>query len=187
LVDDDYLRFDFQSKDALTHHQIQEIEKQINTLIINAHTVKIEEMTYKNAISLGAKAFFEDKYGDIVRVVQILDGENMKNISLELCGGTHVSNTSEIGAFKILAQEAVASGIRRIVAVTGPQVAFSYQETQHQIELIAQKLECTPKQLDEKIDKTIKQIHVLQSENEKMLARQIDMALEKLAVTKIVQ
>ncbi len=117
FVDSDYLRFDFQTDRMITEQEIAEIEKNINQHIYNCEKVESNEMSIDDANKLWAKAFFEDKYWDIVRVVQV-----DKWISTELCGGTHISNTKEIGAFAIVGQEAIASGIKRISAYTGPKV-----------------------------------------------------------------
>lgn len=134
LVDNDLLRFDFYAERLLTPFELAVIEKRINQIIYLACEVKTEEMTIDQASKLGAKMFFEEKYGDIVRVVQVINkdfpaefqqDDNAEYfsrfgeaLSLEFCGGTHVNNTKEIGAFTILSQEAVASGIKRIIAVT---------------------------------------------------------------------
>jgi alanyl-tRNA synthetase len=125
LVDEDYLRFDFATKQALTLEQLRDIENQINNDIVNALPVLVDEMSLEDAKQTGAKMFFGDKYGETVRVVSI--GED---VSTELCGGTHVANTSDIGAFVIVSQEAVASGTKRIVAYTGPKVATYAQDKQ---------------------------------------------------------
>ena len=123
VVINDYLRFDFAADRLLDQYEIDKINKVINQIIYFAYPVKVDETSYKEAIKLGAKAFFEDKYGDEVRVVQIVgtietqDGtEPVK--SIELCGGTHVENTKDIGCFMIVSQEAVASGVKRITAYT---------------------------------------------------------------------
>lgn len=134
LVDSDLLRFDFYAERLLTQQELAMIEKRINQMIYLAREVKVEEMSIEAAGKLGAKMFFEEKYGDVVRVVQVINDElpqEMQHdnnaeyfasygnlLSVELCGGTHVSNTKEIGAFTILSQEAVASGIKRITALT---------------------------------------------------------------------
>jgi len=118
-VDQDLTRFDFHAKESLNNQQIKKIEEKINEIIRQGYNVSTQEMKYTEAIALGAKAFFDDKYGDIVRVVTIETADKEKNtISIELCGGTHVSNSSAIGAFKIISQEAVAAGIKRITAIT---------------------------------------------------------------------
>ena len=117
MVEQDYLRFDFAAKQPLTNDQLAQIDSKINHWIAHSLAVTTTECAYADAIKLGAKAFFEDKYGDVVRVVSMQDGD-VSLTSIELCGGTHVTNTNHIGAFKIVEQEAVASGVRRIIAVT---------------------------------------------------------------------
>lgn len=107
-------------------------------------------MSYQDAIASGAKAFFEDKYPERVRVVKIHDTQ-----SVELCGGTHVSQTNEIGAFVITEQSAVAAGIKRIVALTGPCVAGLVQSLMTEKNLLADKVGVPAKQVEAKIDKLI--------------------------------
>jgi len=156
LVDEDYLRFDFYADTALTDQQITDIEKQINTQIAKALPVTIEEMSYNAAIQVWAKAFFEDKYGDVVRVVSIGD-----KLSVELCGWTHTANTSHIGAFVIISQESVASGVKRIIAVTWPKVAEELRRKSSELTNIAQSLWVQEKQISDKIKS-------LQEENQKL-------------------
>jgi alanyl-tRNA synthetase len=120
LVDSDLLRFDFYADTLLTAPQLKAIETVINQQIYEALPVSLIETSFDEAIKLGAKAFFEEKYGDVVRLIRVHRGDEV--ISAELCGGTHVENTREIGAFSILSQEAVASGIKRLTAITGPKV-----------------------------------------------------------------
>lgn len=170
LVDEDYLRFDFAAQNPLTDTDIQQLENSINTRIRNAVPVETTEMSYDQAISTWAKAFFEDKYGDVVRVVSI-QRENAHIHSIELCWGTHVSNTEHIGACIILAQEAVASGIRRIVALTWPAVADHVMQQRSFLSQLAQKLDCQPKQLEEKVEKITKHISSLEQTNEQLQAR----------------
>lgn len=113
LVTDEKLRFDFNCHNPLTDQQIQEIENQINTIIAKNLEIKTTTMNRDDAIKLGAMALFDEKYAEKVRVISI-----DHDYSIELCGGTHVKSTSEILLFKIIKEEAVASGIRRIEAVT---------------------------------------------------------------------
>jgi alanyl-tRNA synthetase len=115
LVAPDRLRFDFSHPDAMTPEQIRQVESGVNDDILAAHKVIASQQSYKEAVEEGAMALFGEKYGDIVRVVSI-DG----NVSKELCGGTHVSNTGQIGSFLITSEGSVAAGVRRIEAVTGP-------------------------------------------------------------------
>jgi len=120
MVDSDLLRFDFYANNLLTGDQIREIEKNVNQIIFQAIPVDLIETTFDEAVKYGAKAFFEEKYWDSVRMIRVHNGE--ENVSVELCGWTHVSNTREIGAFTIVSQEAVASWIKRITAYTGAKV-----------------------------------------------------------------
>ncbi|UFX83240.1 hypothetical protein [Candidatus Absconditicoccus praedator] len=154
LVDLDYLRFDFTTNQPLTNKQIETIEDGVNKIIDKAEDVETFETNINSAIDMGAKAFFEEKYQDIVRVVKV--GEKT---SIELCGGTHISNTSHIGAFKIISQEAVSSGVRRITAVVGNKLFDYAKEKEEQIEEIAKKLECTEKQIFEKLNKQQKELN----------------------------
>lgn len=112
LVNEKACRFDFSHFSALTPEEIQKVEQKVNAEILGAYNVITREMPVEEARKLGAMALFGEKYGNIVRVVQADD-------SIEFCGGTHVSNTSEIGLFKIVSESSVASGVRRIEAVTG--------------------------------------------------------------------
>ena len=116
LVDDKRLRFDFSHFSGVTAEEIKKIEKEVNDVILSALPVSVTEMSLTEAKEKGAMALFSEKYSDTVRVVAAGD------YSTELCGGTHVSNTSEIGLFKIISEASVASGIRRIEAVTGANV-----------------------------------------------------------------
>lgn len=112
LVNEKACRFDFSHFSAMTPDEIARTEKRVNEIIFSSHEVNTREMPIDEAKKLGAMALFGEKYGDTVRVVQAFD-------SIEFCGGTHVSNTSEIGPFRIVSESSVASGVRRIEAVTG--------------------------------------------------------------------
>jgi len=115
LVEPDYLRFDFTHFSAVTPEQLKEIEKIVNDAALSGHGIKVEEMSIDEARKCGAMALFGEKYGDVVRVV------TMGDVSVELCGGTHLDNTAKAGAFHITSEGSVASGVRRIEAVTGPK------------------------------------------------------------------
>lgn len=181
-VDEDYLRFDFSTPKALTSEEISLIEKNINNIIFSAYDVVKKEMSFDEAIKLWAKAFFEDKYGDTVRVISIKDDHQEKFISVELCGGTHANNTADLWAFKIISQEAVASWIRRITAITGTKLLEDINEKDTTLNLVAQKLQAdTPKQILEKLDKTMKEFSEVKSAYESVQTQMIWTALTKLA------
>ncbi len=119
LVTPDYLRFDFSHYQGMTGEQIKEVEKRVNEKIYEELPVTVSETTLEEAQKMGAMALFSEKYGDTVRLVRAGD------YSMELCGGTHINNTSEIGIFKIKSEGAVGAGLRRIEACTGP-AAYEY-------------------------------------------------------------
>ncbi len=158
FVDEDYLRLDFAAERALTNAELLDIQKQINQIIYAALPVENFETSYDEAIKLWAKAFFEDKYGDLVRVVKV-----DQNVSTELCGGTHVTNTKDIGCFVILAQESVASGIKRIVALTGPKVFEYIQEKDQILDNLGEKFGVGQKQVVDKAEKLLKDHEALQN------------------------
>jgi len=123
LVTDDKLRFDITHFAPLTKEEIERVEQEVNEQIWNALEIKTEEMPIAEARKLGAQALFGEKYGDVVRVVSIGD------YSIELCGGTHNANSSEVGIFKIISELGVAAGVRRIEALTG-RAAYEYLRSQ---------------------------------------------------------
>jgi len=142
------------------------------------------EMSFNEAIKKGAKAFFDEKYADIVRVVVVKWACRWDDsISIELCGGTHVDSTADIWAFKIIWQEAVASGIRRIIAVTWPKVAQYAIEKDKFIFQISDLFDTPPKQLIDKISKFLKEYDELKSKykslEEKLLADKLKLLVEK--------
>lgn len=116
LVSFDSLRFDFNCPRALTAEEVQQVEELVNTWICEAHSAKIEVLPLAEAKARGAVAMFGEKYGEEVRVI------DFPGVSMELCGGTHVNNTAEIGVFKIISEAGVSSGVRRIEAVSGASV-----------------------------------------------------------------
>ncbi|MFZ2151291.1 MAG: hypothetical protein WAZ12_01655 [Candidatus Absconditicoccaceae bacterium] len=187
-VDNDYLRFDFSSDRLLDQQELASIEKNMNQIIYLACDVTTQEMNIDDASKLGAKMFFEDKYGDTVRVVQITcrselneEYNSQGNISIELCGGTHVSNTKDIGCFAIIGQEAVASGIKRITALTGPKVSEKIQEVQSILDITVNKLGIkTPTQLQDKLDKTMREYEEMQSKIESLETQMIINTLKNI-------
>lgn len=178
LVDEDYLRFGFNADRLLAPEEIYDIEKNINQLIYDSYPVEIKETSYTEAIKLWAKAFFEDKYGDVVRVVRVLDYD-WEVISIELCGWTHVTNTKDIGCFAITGQEAVASGVKRITAVVWPKVAARMHEIQDILDTTVQKLWIkTATQLADKLDKTLKEYDDMKANLEVLEIKMIKQLLE---------
>ncbi len=147
------MRFDFFADRLLTAEELQYITQSINSSIYENYVVSVTEMSYDEAIKTGAKAFFEDTYPEIVRVVVV--GDSKQSLSVELCGGTHVTETSQIGAFCIIEQTAVAAGIKRISAYTGPKVATYVTMLNNILEQTANKVGVPTKQLDSKIDKLL--------------------------------
>jgi alanyl-tRNA synthetase len=134
VVEPDRLRFDFTHHGPLKPEQLAEIEQRVNRGIWAAVPVVLDQKAYKEAVAGGAMALFGEKYGDVVRVVTI------PGLSVELCGGTHVRNTSEIGLFKIVSETGVAAGVRRIVALTGPRAFELLSDREHALAHIAERL-----------------------------------------------
>ncbi|HOG58707.1 MAG TPA: alanine--tRNA ligase [Anaerolineaceae bacterium] len=161
LVAPDKLRFDFNYPAALTHEQLLQIEKGVNEAILDEYDLNISVKPLEKAINEGAMALFGEKYGQEVRTIKI-GGE--ETLSYELCGGTHVHNTSEIGLFLITGESSVAAGVRRIEAVTG-QAAYIYaRERMNLLQDAAQTLGASPAELQGRLQ-------ALQDELAKMEAR----------------
>ena len=148
LVNADLLRFDFSHGKAMTAEEIEAVENEINEKILEAMTVTAEEMPKDQALAKGAMAFFGDKYGDRVRVLTVGD------YSIELCGGTHVNNSADIMAFKILSENGIAAGVRRITAVTGPKVVELARKRDQEVRAIMARLGASaPEEIITRIDK----------------------------------
>jgi len=140
------LRFDFNHYEGMSDQQLKEVEKIVNDKIYHFLPVSVKEMSKKEAVADGAVGLFSDKYGDIVRVVSISE------YSKELCGGLHVDNTGQIGAFKIISESGIASGVRRIEAITGMGIVNKLNESDLLISSICSKLKAKPNQMLDKID-----------------------------------
>ena len=138
FVWEDEIRFDFAASSLLHNEQLQEIVARMNQKIYESLPIKVASMAYSDAVSLWAKAFFADTYGDEVRVVSI--GEDTHVISRELCWWNHVVSTDMIGAFCLVSHETVASGTKRIVAYTGPKVLEKLQEQEQQLYTISEQV-----------------------------------------------
>ncbi|MFQ7262851.1 MAG: alanine--tRNA ligase [Lachnospiraceae bacterium] len=164
-VNPDRLRFDFTHFSAMTKEEIAKVEDIVNTKIAEAIPVATEVMSLEEAKKTGAMALFGEKYGEKVRVVE------MGDFSVELCGGTHVKNTSEIAAFKILSESGVAAGVRRIEALTSRAVFTYYDQVEQQLQEAATLAKCTPAGLTEKISHMLAEIRSLHAENESLKSK----------------
>ncbi|MEE2770142.1 MAG: alanine--tRNA ligase [Pseudomonadota bacterium] len=150
LVNDMRLRFDFTYDKPMTLEQQIAVERLVNEKIYAALPVKVEEMTMDQALSEGAIALFNDKYQSNVRVL------SMGDFSKELCGGTHVDNTQDIGLFKIVTETGVASGVRRIEALAGDKALDWYESKWQTLKEISSKLKTPTTEVDKKIDQLVK-------------------------------
>ena len=148
-TDADHVRFDFTHFAAVTPEELNQIEDIVNDAIFAAYPVITEEMPIDEAKKRGAMALFGEKYGTVVRVVQAGD------FSIELCGGTHLTNTAQAGMFKIISESSVAAGVRRIEALTGKGVLNFLQEKQSLILNAAQALKTTPHDLLDKVEQVL--------------------------------
>lgn len=160
LVEPERLRFDFSHYEPLTKDDLYEIEQLVNQQIRNNHLVQTEIMTPEEAMDKGAMALFGEKYGSEVRVL------TMGDFSMELCGGTHVKRTGDIGAFKIITEAGVAAGIRRIEAVTGPYAVDYMKSIESKMQHIASMLNTTPADLELKIQQLQKNLKHIEKELE---------------------
>lgn len=163
--DSERTRFDFSHFQAMTEEEIAKVENMVNEKIAAALPVVTEEMSLADAKKSGAMALFGEKYGDTVRVVR------MGDFSTELCGGTHVENTSAIAAFKIISESGVAAGVRRIEALTSDAVFAYYDRIEEQLAAAAKAAKATPATLVEKIEHMMVEIKALQSENESLKSK----------------
>ncbi len=158
LVNDERLRFDFSHNEAIPSAQLFEIEQLVNAQIRDNLSAKSEEMAIADAKEKGAMALFGEKYGDQVRVV------SMGDFSIELCGGVHVNRTGDIGAFKIIAETGIASGVRRIEALTGI-AAVNYANTQSQkISTISSLLKSSNDEIEDKLTQVLNKVRAQEKE-----------------------
>ena len=165
LVTPDRLRFDFAHFQAMTAEELAKVEEMVNAEIQAALPVVTDVMTIEEAKKTGAMALFGEKYGEKVRVV------SMGDFSKELCGGTHVSNTSVITTFKIVSESGIAAGVRRIEALTGEGVFAYYKEIEKRQAEIAAMLKTSPAEIEEKIAHLQAEVKALHSENESLKAK----------------
>jgi len=170
LVDFDRLRFDFHCPRPVSGVELERIEALINGWIEAAHELEVREMEIERAKAAGAVAMFGEKYGERVRVVDV------PGVSMELCGGTHVANTAEIGIFKIVAESGVASGVRRIEAVAGPAVLAWVAERDKVVRELGDRFKAQPGEIVERVSQL--------SEELKATGKALAAARSELAVAK---
>ena len=165
LVTPTRLRFDFAHFQPMTAEEIQKVEALVNQEIQAALPVVTQVMGIEEAKKSGAMALFGEKYGEEVRVV------SMGEFSKELCGGTHVANTSQITLFKIVSESGVAAGVRRIEALTGNNVIQYYRQMEENLHQLAKTLKTTPAELSDRAEHLLKEVKELQSENESLKSK----------------
>ena len=170
-VNADRLRFDFSHFAAMTPEEIAQTEEIVNDKIAASLPVLTEVMSLEEAKKTGAMALFGEKYGESVRVVK------MGDFSVELCGGTHVGNTSSISAFKIISESGVAAGVRRIEALTSKAVFEYYDRLEETIHAAAKTVKTNPAGLVEKLEHLMAELKALQGENESLKSKAAQDAL----------
>ncbi len=171
LVQGERLRFDFTHFEAVTKEQLSEIEDIVNSKILDALNVEVVETTIEDAKEQGAQALFDEKYGDKVRLVKIGD------YSSELCGGTHVDSSSQIGLFKILSESGIAAGVRRIEAITGSEAYNYVKNIENQIDEVSEMLKTNKNDVMNKMQNTLDENKSLEKEIEKLKS---ELTLSKL-------
>jgi len=170
LVDFDRLRFDFHCPRPISPDELSRVEDQINTWIAEAHGAEIAVMPIDEAKAQGAVAMFGEKYGAEVRVV------DFPGVSMELCGGTHVANTAEIGAFKIVAETGIASGIRRIEAVAGPAVLDYLKVREAVVKDLGDRFKAKPEEIPDRVTTLQEDLKAAQKQ---LAALQAELAIAK--------
>ena len=185
LVEADRLRFDFSHMKPISNDEINKIEQYVNSMVETKSDVKTRLMTPKEAVENGALALFGEKYGDEVRVLSMGD-EKSKYFSTELCGGTHVKNTADIGKFKIVSQSSIAAGVRRVEALRDKQLQEYLNNKEKLSDLSAQKEEKTINDLSSQIIKLGGKPN-LENRDQKGLIKDLSKQLEKLNVDLILK
>ncbi len=180
LVDADRLRFDFSHMKPISENEVEKIETIVNEMVQTQSNVKTRLMTPKEAVNNGALALFGEKYGDEVRVLSMGDEKN-KYFSTELCGGTHVKNTGDIGKFKIISQSSIAAGVRRVEALRDKQLEKYLSEKEHLSDISSKKDEELVKDLIKKIE-SLGGKAKLNNKNQKILIKDLSNQLEDLSL-----
>ena len=162
LVEPDHLRFDFTHFSALTAEEIGQVNTVMADMILEGADIETKIMPFDEAKMLGATALFGEKYGDTVRVVE------MGDFSMEFCGGTHLDNTAKVGMFVITSEGSVASGVRRIEAITGREVIAKYIAMSGMINKVADRLKARPLEIMNKVESNLSEIHELRQNIDKL-------------------
>ena len=166
LVEPDHLRFDFTHYSAMTPEELAKVDSIVQNAVLEGYDIITREMAIDDAKQMGATALFSEKYGDTVRVV------NMSGFSIELCGGTHLTNTAKVGPFFIISEGSVASGVRRIEAVTGKLCLDELQKDREKLYAAASMLKVKPAELGDKIQGQMDEIKALKRAIESFKAKE---------------
>ena len=167
LVTPERLRFDFNHFEAMTAEQLAEVERLVNEQILANADTKVESMTLDEAKTKGAAALFEAKYADSVRVLTI----GADDFSIELCGGTHVRRSGDIGCFHIVAESGIAAGVRRIEAITGEGALAWFADQEATLGRVAARLKAKPEQVEERVESLVERNRGLEKELERLKAK----------------
>ena len=174
FVNEDRLRFDFTHFAAMTEEELEQVEEMVNQAIFACYPITTEEMPIDQAREKGAMALFGEKYGNIVRVV------DMGGYSVELCGGAHLQNTAQVGTFKILSENGVAAGVRRIEAVTGMEALRFYQKQNAQIKEICRLVKAAPDKMIYRVEQILAEDKEKSKELESLKAKMAGGAVEEM-------
>ena len=166
LVLPDRLRFDFTHYSALTAEELAKVDAVVQAAVLEGYGIDVREMSIDDAKAMGATALFSEKYGDTVRVV------NMGNYSIELCGGTHLDNTAKVGPFRIESEGSVASGVRRIEAITGKETLAEMDRTRQRVYDACAVLKTKPAELAAKLESQVEEIKALKKAVESFKAKE---------------
>ena len=166
LVEPDRLRFDFTHYSAVTAEELAQIDSIVQSAVLEGYGIDVREMDIESAKAMGAMALFSEKYGDTVRVV------NMGGYSIELCGGTHLDNTAKVGPFRIESEGSVASGVRRIEAITGKACLTDMEQTRQRVYNACAILKTKPNELANKLESQIEEIKTLKRAIESYKAKE---------------
>ena len=174
-VDEDHLRFDFTHYSAMTAEEIAKVNALVQEAVLTGYGVDIREMSIDEAKAMGATALFSEKYGDTVRVV------NMGGYSIELCGGTHLDNTAKVGPFRIISESSVASGVRRIEAITGKGFMADAAKSRELVNNVCAAVKVkNPAELEDKLAAQMEEIKQLKKEIEQFKAKEAAGAVDKM-------